>query len=235
MAESGLEETLTKGKIGGVPVWAAGIGLAAVIIGYNYFRNRGSGPSPSSGTIEMVEAEPSEEDGLPDGPIGDWLRENPTYGGYPGIGFTPGNISAPISNAQWVRLVSDELLATGADPALVSNALYKYLAGQPLTESEQAIINKALRLIGLPPDGIIPVNPVTPPPPAPGPKPYVLYYWADGTSAEWGLVGGTEKWQETRSQAQANAWAVKYMPSRNAIRLSKEAFEAKKMEALGGG
>ena len=232
MAESGLEDTLTKGKVAGIPVWAAGIGMAALFIGFQYFRNRNSSTGGPP-VVEMVEAQPSEDDGLPDGPIGDWLRDNPTSGAYP-VGFTPGNLPAPISNAQWVRLVSDELLSRGADPALVSNALYKYLAGQTLTDAEQAVINRALQLIGLPPDGILPVNPVQPPAPPPAPKPYVLYYWSDGTSAEWGLEGGTEKWQETRSQAQANAWAVKYMPSKNAIRQSKEQYEARKTAALAG-
>ena len=158
---SGIEETLTHGKIGGVPVWGVGVGLAGVFVAFQWWRGRNSAVTRDPGAaVEFPEGDIAPEGaayGLPPGPIGDWLSQNPTFAGYP-VGYSLGGLPSAITNGQWARLVTDELLSQGADPTLVSNALTKYLSGQSLTASEQAVINKALQILGTPPEGILPIN-----------------------------------------------------------------------------
>jgi hypothetical protein len=175
MAESGLEHTLTKGKVAGVPVWGAGVALAAIFIVVLYLRNRSkgaSGPTGGAATFDPNAIDPStglpygdqSGYGLPQGPIGDWLGNNPTSPSYP-VGIPSHGLPSAITNLQWARLVADELLSKGSDPVLVPNALAKYLAGQTLNAQEQAVINLALRYFGQPPEGVLAPGTGTPAPP----------------------------------------------------------------------
>lgn len=192
MAEegSGLEQTLTKGKVGGIPVWGIGIGFAGVIIAYFVWRNHLSTKAlpPAAATDTTGAAfDPNAVDpatgltygqeapagyGLPSGSIGTYLGDNPTYAGYP-VGLPAQGIPGPITNQQWSRLAFDELVAKGDDPTLVGNALAKFLAGTPLTTAEQAIVSLAETIFGAPPEGLIPID-TTPPtdtPPGSGATP----------------------------------------------------------------
>lgn len=186
MAESSLEEQLTHGKgPGGVPVWAYGAGFAVVFIVVMYLRNRHAAKTQQTidpnaanangtGTFDPNAVDPStgltfaQEGpagyGLPAGPIGQYLGNNPTFPGYP-VGATAQGLPAPITNQQWSRLAFDELAAKGDDPSLVGNALSKFLAGQPLSDAEKAIVSLAETIFGAPPEGLIPINTGTPPPP----------------------------------------------------------------------
>lgn len=169
MAESGLEEGL-KGKIAGVPAWGVGVGLAGLFIAVMYMRGRGRvTPPPTSPTGAEDTGTPVNTDGeyygLPAGPIGNYLGQDPTNPAYP-TGFTARGLPSPITNVQWSRLITDELLARGSDPTLVYNALTKFLSGQNLSQSEQAVVNLGLKIIGSPPEGLLPVQ--TGPPPAEG-------------------------------------------------------------------
>lgn len=162
---SGLEQQLTHGKIGPVPVWAAGAMLAVSFIGYMTLKNRSKPPAVSTQTAAAYDpsllgsASGQPTDGtFPGGPLQDYLSQNPLSAAYP-VGMNQQGLPAPVSNAQWARLVADELLAKGDDPSLVSNAIAKYLSGQTLSDAEQAIVNQALQLFGTPPEGLIPVNP----------------------------------------------------------------------------
>ena len=167
MAE--FEDTMTK-KVGGVPVWGIATGVGALVIGAAYYLN-----SRDDGMVQTVyspddlqpeETDPNNQDiGLPNGPIGDWLSENPGHPAYPvGIG---GGLPAPITNEQWGRFVADQMLGRGNDPSLVNTAIRKYLDGQGLTVAEQAIIRLAISLYGNPPEGVLPIisagsSPTTP-------------------------------------------------------------------------
>lgn len=174
-----LPEELRDGKIGRVPVWAIGVGIAGLVLVFMWFRNRGKSkdtdPTYDDFGGELV-FDGSEEgvSGLPPGAIGDFLDRNATDPAYP-VGLTPQGIPGPITNVQWVRLAFDWLIGQGNDPQLVERALQKYISGQPLTAAERAVVNLAQRAFGAPPEGLIltPETPPTPqiPPKNPGPLP----------------------------------------------------------------
>lgn len=164
---SGLEKSLTKGRIGGMPIWAVAVMMAAGLIVFLYIRNKNkatAGGSNQSGTTDSTSLVGT--DGSSSGSaIGDYLNADPTNPAYP-VGLSPQGVPAPVTNTQWSRLALDELISKGDDPTLVANALSTYLSGGTLDAAAQAIINQALQLFGAPPEGIIPVNtqqPVTVP------------------------------------------------------------------------
>lgn len=181
---SQLEETITKGKVAGVPVWGAGVFLALLFFGIMYVRNRKAATTAvdpnaananGTGTFDPNAIDPAtgltygQEGpagyGLPSGPIGSYLSNNPTFPGYP-VGAPAQGLPAPITNQQWSRLAFDELVAKGDDPTLVGNALSKFLAGQTLSDAEKAIVSLAETIFGAPPEGLIPTNTGSTPPPS---------------------------------------------------------------------
>lgn len=171
MAEQDFGDVLTK-EYKGVPVWAIGVGVSALLIGIAYWWNsRQTGPVKtvySADDMQPEDTDPSNADfGLPDGPIGDFLRENPGYPGYP-VGGGGGGLPSPITNEQWGRMVSDRLLGESFDPALVVNAIRKFLLGQGLNANEKAVINQALQRFGSPPEGVLPIVDAPVPPPSGG-------------------------------------------------------------------
>lgn len=84
------------------------------------------------------------------------------------IASTP---SATQTNAQWASSSASALIAGGASPTQVNNALAKYLAGTALTPAEAAIVNQAIAKYGEPPQGILPITLVPVVTPKPVPKP----------------------------------------------------------------
>jgi hypothetical protein len=165
MAEAGFAESLTK-EVGGIPVWVIGAGVGGVIAVGAYFKNRNSGGVQTVYSPDDLQPEdelPGNDDyGLPEGPLGDWLRENPGWPSYP-TGGTVRGLPGPITNAQWSRFAQDELLAKGSDPGLVTGALSKYLTGAGLTEAEKAVVRLALQLFGALPEGPLEIKSVTTP------------------------------------------------------------------------
>lgn len=167
---SELEQTLKK-EIGGVPVWGIATGVGALVIGGAYFWNaRGGGSTQtvySPDDMQPEEGDPTNSDiGLPEGPIGDWFRDNPGHPAYP-VG-TGNGLPAPITNEQWGRFVSDQLLGDGKDPSIVTSAIRKFLDKVALTEAEAAIIRLAQQQYGSPPEGVLSIitggtTPTTPP------------------------------------------------------------------------
>jgi hypothetical protein len=172
MAEQDFGDLLTK-EVKGVPVWAIAASAAAIIIGGAFWWNSRQEAAPgrtvySPDDLQPEETDPSNADyGLPEGPIGDFLRENPGYAGYP-VGGSGSGLPSPITNEQWGRVVSDRLLGEGADPSIVVNAVRKYLLGQALNASEKAVINQILTRFGAPPEGVLPIVDTPVPPPAGG-------------------------------------------------------------------
>lgn len=91
---------------------------------------------------------------------------------------TPPAGSGFTTNAQWSQAVISYMTSAGvvADPAMLSGALGKYIAGQPVSSVEQSLVHQAIAVQGYPPvagaTGYPPAvrvqAPVTPPPPAPG-------------------------------------------------------------------
>lgn len=176
---SELTSGLRDGKIGRVPIWAVGVGLAGAIVLFMFWRNRSASSAASSSvaTDDQSLYYSGEEgvEGLPPGAIGDFLGSNPTDPAYP-VGLTPGGIPGPITNVQWSRLAFDWLIGLGNDPSLTERALAKYIQGMSLTAQETSIVNLAKTAFGAPPEGLILTPPETPVPPpttqpAPGPGP----------------------------------------------------------------
>ncbi len=168
-----LPEELKDGKIGRVPVWAVGVGIAAAILLFFWWRNRGKGDEGSdTGTADysggLVFDGSQDVSGLPPGSIGDWLDSNPLDAAYP-VGLTPKGIPGPVTNIQWARLAFDHLVGLGNDPALVERALQKYISGQSLTDAERAVVNLAQTMFGAPPEGLILSPPTNTPPTLPNP------------------------------------------------------------------
>lgn len=168
-APGGIEKEITQGKIGKVPVWAAGVGMAAVVVIYLYYR-RSKMPATSqaaqtaaTSTFDPNAIDPQtgltygSEQGGASNPIGNYLNQNPTNPAFP-VGLNPQGVPAPVTNVQWSRLAFDQLIAQGDDPTTVENALAKYLAGSPLSDVENAIVNQALKAFGAPPEGLIPTT-----------------------------------------------------------------------------
>lgn len=90
--------------------------------------------------------------------------------GYVPAGPLAGGGSSPVTSAAsplsprsatdnlgWQRLVTDQLIAGGQDPTLVAAALTNFLNGYPVTRTQKAVINMALRL-GSPPEGYPPIT-----------------------------------------------------------------------------
>lgn len=172
MTDSGVEKALTENKIAGIPPWGIGVGLAGLLIIWLYIHQRKNPPvTPTAeGTMPDPNALVTEQGdtGLPTGPIGDWLGQNPTSSAFP-VGLTGRGVPGPITNQQWARLAFDELTAKGDDPTLVENALAKFLSGQPLSTAEEAVKNLAEQLFGAPPEGVMPVTVSPGPTPTPTP------------------------------------------------------------------
>lgn len=162
---SGLESAL-KGRIFGVPAWSAGVVLAALMIAVVVWRNHQKGQQEAAAT-DNEQTDDGNEDGTyiqgepdtyPQGPIHDYLKDNPTNPAYP-VGLSPQGLPAPVTNAQWSTLTADYLLGKGNDPTLVETALYRYIHGQTLSTAQQAVVRLALQYFGSPPEGVLPPTP----------------------------------------------------------------------------
>lgn len=79
---------------------------------------------------------------------------NPTTGqDFGAIGSTGGTL------ASWTTSAYNALIGQGADPGAVSNALYNYTNGLPLTSAQGGLVDSALGLVGQAPGDLLPFNP----------------------------------------------------------------------------
>lgn len=146
--EAASAEFLTK-KAGPLPV-GVWIALVAGGLGVTWYLNRNKGTkSPAeTGSGETVTA------------TGD--------GSYTPVGGAAGNASAGGSgnasgntfadNNAWGTAAINYLISLGFDPGNVNQAIGQYLASQPLTTQQQAMVNSALQHFGSPPLIPAPVN-----------------------------------------------------------------------------
>lgn len=163
-----------KEQVGPLPLgaWVAVVGGG---LGIAFWSRRHPAPKVAD-TIEV----PASADL---GPIG--IRDGALAGvGGDGTGATP--TTPPITtNADWLRVAGATLIGHGYDPLLVTRALVKFLGGEQLSAGENAAVQLALRLVGLPPtppqapyDGATGpttvTDPVTVNPPTAPPRPYTL-------------------------------------------------------------
>lgn len=128
-------------------VWY-GLGTAGLIAIWYWWRQRTSSASTSS-TTDPNAIDPLT--GLPysaeqSGNTG-YVNPNPVTA----IDTTTGN--GITTNQAWVADVIDKLGNIGQDPAFVGAVLGKYLASQPLTLEEAAVVRMAWAFSGKPPQG----------------------------------------------------------------------------------
>lgn len=175
-------------KVGGVPAWGIGVGLALLVLAVMWYRNKQSAATAAASTAA---ADSTDTTSATDGSVAGLAYDDPNQidpntgvtfasegytttaevdsyldsGAVPtteSVGLTPQGLSAPTTNTQWAQLVADYLIGKGDDPTLVSNAISAYTNGQTLTTAEQAVINMALDVFGEPPEGVIPVSTTAP-------------------------------------------------------------------------
>jgi len=136
-------------KLGPLPVWGWGlIGGGVIVVGY-YLFNRG-GSAATDSTVVYTDA------------------TGYRTSGNPGVdaGSTPDGYGE--TNALWLTRASRQVAEMSAASVTdVYNALKKFLAGETLTEKERGYVDTATKTVGLPPEGVEGISPVTPSPGTP--------------------------------------------------------------------
>lgn len=218
-----VQESLTA-KVGPLPAWAWGLGLGVSIVGVKWYLGRnksspvesvtsdgetastGANTTGGGGTADGSTFDPyAAADGAVDGgSVGSYSIPS-AYQNYGGVidhtgteTGTPTGTGRPTTNDEWRAAAHDALRGKyGANAA--SLALSKFLLGDPLTATEEAMIDYAQAYIGEPPEGApqitraAPTNTSTPPAPtpatsAPGPAqviptpalPWIKPSWLNG-------------------------------------------------------
>lgn len=154
----------------------AGLG-AGGIVGYIWYRKRqasnaatanststGVDPNaidPNTGIPYADEATYQGASGSTPGALGTY---NPLTGQYtPGYGTGIPPVTVPASNSQWSQAALTALEGAGFDATSTATALGLYLAGQPLTADQYAIVQSGLGLEGQPPTSVPAPQQIAPP------------------------------------------------------------------------
>ena len=200
-----LPAELRDGRIGRFPVWAIGVVLAGLIIGFLFIRNRNRNATPEQ-TDASVPGDGAADSvaGIPTSDFADQISSN-----------FPANVSLapapqrPLTNAQWLIAAFDYLVSLAKNPITAQRALQKYLAGEQLTEEERGLVELATanNNISLPPEGANlppagtqpPPGSSTPPTSTPAPTSAVanagenLYMWAQAQGVDFVVLFGEYK------------------------------------------
>lgn len=155
-------------KLGPLPVWVWGVGLGVTITGARWAIDKhkaAAAPPPAAdstdaGTPAGTGAGVTGGSGVIPGagsPVAVGSLGVPNPGGWnvpaDQVAGTPTTRSGPTTNAEWQTLAVEALTADGYPPLTVETAISKYLAGNPTTVAEQALISQAFRHTGRPPEG----------------------------------------------------------------------------------
>jgi len=134
-------------KIGPLPAWAYGVIIVIGVYAYYYFTGKSTSSGTSAPTTDTADY------GATDGsvPLGDEGSGSSVVGGS-GTAATSGT-DTPTDNASWLARSVSYLVGFNYDALTVSNALTKYLTGDPLTFSEKALVAQAIARFGVPPEG----------------------------------------------------------------------------------
>lgn len=217
-------------KVGGVPVkWLAVIAAVAVVGGilYRRYQANKTGAAAAATTAAAVTPDVTTGGGEAYSSAG---GNNIASGG--GGYYTQTNgtsvFSGQSTNAQWATAAANGLTGQGYAPLDVQNALSGYLNGTPLTAAQQAIVNAAIAGWGSPPEGVLGSTTTT----NTGAKMTFLYV-KDNHGDLWTLINTTTgSVQQTRSQAEANAWSAQY--GINAIPTTVATLQSALVLAQGG-
>lgn len=146
MAFDNVSDTVGK-KLGPLPVWAWGLFIGGAFVIWYWVSNKdlGSGTTPVDG---------------------DLTTEAPPSGDFSTVPVIPG--AAPIedenTNGEWLIQAMNAVSKSGVSFLAAQTALTKYLNGDTLTAQQEQIVNKAIGLVGPPPEGTASAPDVTPEP-----------------------------------------------------------------------
>lgn len=138
-------------KVFGIPILYIALAIAAIAV-FAAFKMRSTPDDTEEDALEDAEDESL-----------DFAGDLPTTG-QPVFLATPSNyaISSETGgeavvedNSTWSRKAVDWLIREGANPQQASNAIDKYLSGEPLSQAEGVLRDKAIREFGIPPEGLI--------------------------------------------------------------------------------
>lgn len=136
-----------KADLGGKPVWLWGIVGGVVLLG-GYYWYSSNKKANAAGQLTQITGSPIDQ----------------TSSLYPTVATTPtdtvtANTGSVLgsdtmeTNLTWVSRGVKLLASAGVNGVTASNALTKYLNGQPITSLESNYVSKVLTNIGYPPDG----------------------------------------------------------------------------------
>lgn len=148
-----FKEVKAKGP-GGIPVWGYGVVIAGGFLAWMLLRG-------SSASQKAPSASPGDQQAAQNAP-GDTSTTATTTDGYNAFPWLPpfytiggnnGQVTPPVTNDQWGKIVEDWLVSRGEDPQLVGDAIDDYLHRQMLDTEEQAVVSMAVTGWGTPPQG----------------------------------------------------------------------------------
>lgn len=165
---STFTDALTR-KIGPAPAWVYGVGLGLGITGVRYYRSKNapavasatSDDGTSAGTAAGATTPGAADDpgAYTTGTVGAYTLPGGYQATTSGVLDYTGQADAqttqtPTTNAAWQQEAYDVLVGRlGYAPVTTEEALRAYLAGDPVSSSQEAVISQALRLVGRPPEG----------------------------------------------------------------------------------
>lgn len=145
MAFDNVTESVQK-KLGPFPVWVWGVLIGGAFVIWYWVSQRDIGSGSSA----------EEETGTVAPPSGDFST----------VPVIPGE--APIvdenTNAEWLIQAMNAVSKSGVSFLAAQTALTRYLNGDTLTSQQEQIVNKAIGLVGPPPEGTASAPDVTPEP-----------------------------------------------------------------------
>lgn len=148
-----------------IPLWVWGAGVGAVVL-FLYLRRRQGASTVQTPISGGVVTDPNT--GYPIDPVS-------------GLPFVTSQPTTTTDLATWAANAMKALVGAGYSPALASQAIYDYQAGNQLNAQESGAVNKALGLVGFPPISLPFFGNI---PPAPGNVP-ASYKTPFLTIADW--------------------------------------------------
>lgn len=154
-------EDIATARIGGIPAWGWAVGIVGLVVAFVWWRNR----SAAAATVV-----PDDNTGVSG--LGDLAGVSPSLTGS-GAGTGTSTGTATLTTQGWLQNALTQAEQSGTDPLTATDALSNFLAGNPLSGSQQSIVSSAIGAQGLPPNydystaisSQTPTQTVTTPPP----------------------------------------------------------------------